>query len=1061
MWNPQVQDEELKRFARAKTPRPLRAFSAIKPHRVGCNCQACQNLSQPSEFVRWTQHRLNELMGLRLTVNGLMNPATRSAIRGFQERQGIAPDGLVGPPTRRALEGTTSETTQSELGETPSWLQQTLNAASSASNSSLSNSSLLNSSLSNSSTAPRLIGKEQSPQGLTLYLEIDLGIQGVSRKNAQPITGVFIPAGFRSSDLNLILYLHGVKVKPDLSIREYWSAYPHFALREALAASGRQAILVAPTLGPLSQYQVGSLIEKGGLDKYLAQVMAGLKAYGDFNQPLANIVLACHSGGGFPMREMAMARNQSSRLIRECWGFDCTYYKGDPNWLHWAKANPQSRLYLYYIPNSKTEPRALFLANKQPNLIVQKANTRALKVLYPNTVAHNLVPLSHWTERLNEANFLTQGTGAPRVPVQPKITQPSPTKPSNPVSSDFVLVPLESPGGGRVQNKTDPKSADIVSVPRAFGRRKIPLHRVAARAWQALVDAARKDGLEHPLLLPTSGYRSFAEQQRLWKAGLDKRQGSVEEARKWVAPPGHSAHQSGRAIDFWLGTASGSKNIVRQRNTRAYKWMVQNANRFGFYPYEREPWHWEYNPPAQSQELEDSEVWEMETPHRAGCSCQECQLETGTDQEFSDIFQLPGQVVQAASSAVNWLTSNSSLNQNMVSIALQEWQRWGQGSIQESDPAIRSVLLDYWLTGANVHRGGKKWWSAHPWSAAFISWVIKKAGAGKSFRYSAAHSYYIAWAKQNRLSNNSSPFKAYRLNEAKPRPGDLVCKSRAGSGATYDTIKPGMKTHCDIVIQVHPDHLVTIGGNVKQSVHATQVKLDANGYVNQAGYFAVIRVDALSAKAVSPNQPRASSSTGGASSTTQPSTSKLPNGYHWIPKVIPLLERYRQDLPLEFLLGWIQIESGGKNATVTNLDERGYFQVHPDESKDYGFTDHQRISRDADYSVQVGIELVRRKAKRAKLLGFRPGTDLFNHAIKLLHWAPAGVKAILQRMKADGFAFADKSWSEFKEYVQNHHLEIQILTKKLSGKNLSPIRGIANVDKLFAQADKIRGFLKP
>jgi LAS superfamily LD-carboxypeptidase LdcB len=33
------------------------------------------------------------------------------------------------------------------------------------------------------------------------------------------------------------------------------------------------------------------------------------------------------------------------------------------------------------------------------------------------------------------------------------------------------------------------------------------------------------------------------------------------------------------------------------RDTAAYHWLVANAATFGFYPYDVEPWHWEYNPP--------------------------------------------------------------------------------------------------------------------------------------------------------------------------------------------------------------------------------------------------------------------------------------------------------------------------------------------------------------------------------------------------------------------------------------------------------------------------------
>lgn len=173
-------------------------------------------------------------------------------------------------------------------------------------------------------------------------------------------------------------------------------------------------------------------------------------------------------------------------------------------------------------------------------------------------------------------------------------------RPPSPTS--FKPTPVEHPGGGRITNKRDPAPADLVVVTGYRGKR-IRLHRLAAEAWRTMVAAARADGIVHPLLLPTSGYRSSQTQARLWRRALN-RYGSPRVARKWVAPPGGSAHQSGRAIDLWLGFGISSKNVRRMRQTRAYKWLVNNAERFGFYPYQREPWHWEYNPPARVQEAE-------------------------------------------------------------------------------------------------------------------------------------------------------------------------------------------------------------------------------------------------------------------------------------------------------------------------------------------------------------------------------------------------------------------------------------------------------------------------
>ncbi len=55
------------------------------------------------EYIAWIQRALNQALGLRLSADGIMGPQTRSAIRSFQQRNGLNPDGVVGPTTEEAL----------------------------------------------------------------------------------------------------------------------------------------------------------------------------------------------------------------------------------------------------------------------------------------------------------------------------------------------------------------------------------------------------------------------------------------------------------------------------------------------------------------------------------------------------------------------------------------------------------------------------------------------------------------------------------------------------------------------------------------------------------------------------------------------------------------------------------------------------------------------------------------------------------------------------------------------------------------------------------------------
>lgn len=76
-----------------------------------------------------------------------------------------------------------------------------------------------------------------------------------------------------------------------------------------------------------------------------------------------------------------------------------------------------------------------------------------------------------------------------------------------------------------------------------------------------------------------SAYRSPEVQTRLWDEALAK-YGSPEAARKWVAPPGRSQHNHGRAAD------------LKYLSPEAKAWAHQNAAQYGLaFPMGHEPWH--------------------------------------------------------------------------------------------------------------------------------------------------------------------------------------------------------------------------------------------------------------------------------------------------------------------------------------------------------------------------------------------------------------------------------------------------------------------------------------
>jgi len=244
------------------------------------------------------------------------------------------------------------------------------------------------------------------PPGSTQYETIRLGGEGP----AKPMTGIFVPVGYRpQSQVDLIIYLHGMKTPSGMptsaTIREYWSRRYPFLLREGVNESGKNVILVAPTLGPASE--AGKLTIPGGFDWYVDQVMTALLQRGPYQKAsqlprVGNIVLACHSAGGKVMRPLALRQHRYSANIRECWGFDCLYHPCDAEiWRQWAIGHPNVGLFIYFLSSTAAHSMDLQGAGKPPipppgNVLVEHSSA-------PN---HNLVPVTHWKNRIQGASFL-------------------------------------------------------------------------------------------------------------------------------------------------------------------------------------------------------------------------------------------------------------------------------------------------------------------------------------------------------------------------------------------------------------------------------------------------------------------------------------------------------------------------------------------------------------------------------------------------------------------------------------------------------------------------------
>lgn len=121
-----------------------------------------------------------------------------------------------------------------------------------------------------------------------------------------------------------------------------------------------------------------------------------------------------------------------------------------------------------------------------------------------------------------------------------------------------------------------------------------------AKALQQMTAAITQAGINYNV---TSGYRSFADQVRVYNYWVGYYAGNIAATDQVSARPGYSEHQLGLALDF---TTSANGNIFyRFETTPLSNWLANHAHEYGFvlsYPsgkteitgYSYEPWHYRY-----------------------------------------------------------------------------------------------------------------------------------------------------------------------------------------------------------------------------------------------------------------------------------------------------------------------------------------------------------------------------------------------------------------------------------------------------------------------------------
>jgi D-alanyl-D-alanine carboxypeptidase len=143
-------------------------------------------------------------------------------------------------------------------------------------------------------------------------------------------------------------------------------------------------------------------------------------------------------------------------------------------------------------------------------------------------------------------------------------------------------------------------SNQLRAIGRAADGYEIRLREVAAKNYLSMEAAAKADGVD---LVVISGFRTIAEQQQLFFDISKQRNQTPAQRAKVSAPPGHSEHHTGYAIDIGDANVASANLSTSFEKTAAFQWLQNNAAKYGFelsFPMNNsqgvmyEPWHWRF-----------------------------------------------------------------------------------------------------------------------------------------------------------------------------------------------------------------------------------------------------------------------------------------------------------------------------------------------------------------------------------------------------------------------------------------------------------------------------------
>lgn len=182
------------------------------------------------------------------------------------------------------------------------------------------------------------------------------------------------------------------------------------------------------------------------------------------------------------------------------------------------------------------------------------------------------------------------------------------------------------------------------------------------------------------------------------------------------------------------------------------------------------------------------------------------------------------------------------------------------------------------------------------------------------------------------------------------------------------------------------------------------------------------------------------------------------------PMLLPIAQSLK--VPVEFLMAWIRVESGGRISSITNLGERGYFQImpgkgHEAEKLGMGVDKNDprfvRLSTDPEYSLAMGAKLVKSKIDSATTMLARNGVffagDDFLKFVKLQHGGVGYAQDLLQ-VVSKSLGRAPESWNEF--YTEGVRISKRGASSGLRFSPATSLRVLENAQRTGAIMQQLR-----